>query len=348
MVEMKDTLVQRFPQPAKISTESNCNLTLGRSDLSADQHSKSARFERKDSKRPLLLGNHTRSSQCNPSVRITSDGAKGSGKMNKSAYIWLGFCLVLASTGAVAQTVTGSGTSGTVPVFTGASTVGNSPISASGSSVGIGTTSPVGKVDVRMDSNPNTAIVIRNTTDQNPRLIFYRPSGIGSTSYPFYLEATGGGLFSIMSGPYAAIGSESVTPIVTFTSNGNMGVGMTPTVPFEVNGVVKFDSSLQMSSSGIYFSGSSTPQTTPWTGVLCGGDYAEAVEAAGSKKAYEPGDVLVITDGTDGDVMKSGEPYATTVAGIFATKPGVIGRREALPKDGEEVPMAMVGIAQQK
>ena len=36
------------------------------------------------------------------------------------------------------------------------------------------------------------------------------------------------------------------------------------------------------------------------------------------------------------------------VAGIYATKPGVIGRRESLVKSTEELPMAMVGIVPTK
>jgi hypothetical protein len=36
------------------------------------------------------------------------------------------------------------------------------------------------------------------------------------------------------------------------------------------------------------------------------------------------------------------------VAGIFATKPGVVGRRESLVKDSAEIPMAMVGIVPTK
>ena len=48
-----------------------------------------------------------------------------------------------------------------------------------------------------------------------------------------------------------------------------------------------------------------------------------AVEALG----IEPGDVLVLTDDAKGDVRKSAEPYSTMVAGIYATKPGVIGQR---------------------
>jgi len=36
------------------------------------------------------------------------------------------------------------------------------------------------------------------------------------------------------------------------------------------------------------------------------------------------------------------------VAGIYATKPGVIGRRQSLLKEAEEIPMAMIGIVPTK
>jgi hypothetical protein len=122
----------------------------------------------------------------------------------------------------------------------------------------------------------------------------------------------------------------------------NVGIGTTaPAYKLDVAGQIR------SSSGGVVFPDGST-QTTAWTGVLCGGDYAEAVNAKGSRKSYEPGDVLVIGDGAEGEVQKSAEPYSTMVAGIFATKPGVIGRRQSLLKDGEEIPMAMVGIVPTK
>ena len=58
---------------------------------------------------------------------------------------------------------------------------------------GAGTvTTPAGKLDVRSDSTwSNSAIVARGTTNQNPVLAFYRPSGSAATSYPWWLEANG-------------------------------------------------------------------------------------------------------------------------------------------------------------
>lgn len=132
---------------------------------------------------------------------------------------------------------------------------------------------------------------------------------------------------------------------------GNVGIGnglTAPGKPLDVLGTIRTSANAATHDTGgiIYPDGSQ--QTTAWTGVLCGGDYAEAVDPEGGLKAYGPGDVLVISDDTSADVLKSSQPYSTNVAGIFATKPGVIGRREALPKDAENLPMAMVGIVPTK
>lgn len=99
--------------------------------------------------------------------------------------------------------------------------------------------------------------------------------------------------------------------------------------------------------SGITFSSGGGTQTAAWTSVLCGSDYAEAVDAE-SGKHYEHGDVLVLSSGDDGEVEKSAEPYSALVAGIYATKPRAIGRRQNLSASADELPMAMVGIVPTK
>lgn len=130
-----------------------------------------------------------------------------------------------------------------------------------------------------------------------------------------------------------------------YFSGGSVGIGTTtPGSALEVNGSVKLTSG--SGASITYQDG--TSQNTAWTGVLCGGDYAEAMNAAGGKSKYQPGDVLVLADGNADDVQKSAESYSTMVAGIYATKPGVIGRREALAKSTTDIPMAMVGVVPTK
>jgi hypothetical protein len=129
--------------------------------------------------------------------------------------------------------------------------------------------------------------------------------------------------------------------LMILTSAGNVGIGTTsPGAMLEVNGSVKLTAN---SGASITFQDGST-QSTAYTGVTCGGDYADSVDVAGDRKRYEPGDVLVLTADGNGDVARSAEPYSTMVAGIYSTRPGTVGRRQLTAKRDSEIPMAMVGI----
>lgn len=74
------------------------------------------------------------------------------------------------------------------------------------------------------------------------------------------------------------------------------------------------------------------------------------MDVGGDKKNYEAGDVLVVGSDDGSDVVKSSTPYSTFVAGVYSTKPGVVGRRQTIDTkaDSAEVPMAMVGIVPTK
>uniref|UniRef100_A0A372IJD4 Uncharacterized protein n=1 Tax=Paracidobacterium acidisoli TaxID=2303751 RepID=A0A372IJD4_9BACT len=120
-----------------------------------------------------------------------------------------------------------------------------------------------------------------------------------------------------------------------------MGIGTTnPGAPLEVDGNVKLTAN---SGASITFQDGTT-QSTAYTGVTCGGDYAESVDVSGDRKHYGPGDVLVIDPGHPGKFLKSAEPYSTSVTGVYSTRPGTVGRRQTGPKNPDEVPMAMIGI----
>ena len=126
---------------------------------------------------------------------------------------------------------------------------------------------------------------------------------------------------------------------------GNVGIGITnPGAKLEVNGNVKLTAN---SGASITFADGST-QSTAYTGVICGGDYAESVDVAGARTSYEPGDVLVLDMENPGKVLKSIEAYSTSVSGIYSTKPGTVGRRQTTAKSPDEVPMAMMGIVPTK
>jgi hypothetical protein len=91
-------------------------------------------------------------------------------------------------------------------------------------------------------------------------------------------------------------------------------------------------------------------QSVAWNGTTLGGDYAESVDVSGNRNSFEPGDVLVIDPGTDGKVLKASEAYSTSVAGIYSSKPGLVGRRQIsdAKTSKTEVPMAMMGIVPTK
>ncbi len=83
-------------------------------------------------------------------------------------------------------------------------------------------------------------------------------------------------------------------------------------------------------SGDIYASGSLHPN---------GADFAEMLPA---KEGLEPGDVLVI--GEDGHLERSTQPHQESLAGIYATKPGLIGGAEDGADLTGKIPMAVVGV----
>jgi hypothetical protein len=77
-----------------------------------------------------------------------------------------------------------------------------------------------------------------------------------------------------------------------------------------------------------------------------GADVAEYFEVEGSKKSYEAGDVLVISQNSDRKVEKSSAPYSTLVSGVYATKPGIMltERNAEADKLDDMVPMGVIGV----
>ncbi|AKK72637.1 hypothetical protein OK18_08390 [Chryseobacterium gallinarum] len=76
-----------------------------------------------------------------------------------------------------------------------------------------------------------------------------------------------------------------------------------------------------------------------------GADIAEAFDVKGPVSAYEAGDILVISTSTDRTVEKSSKPYSNLVAGVYATKPGVLLTEEHIDADlSGKVPMGVIGV----
>lgn len=284
---------------------------------------------------------------------------------------FLSLALAMSAISAAAQ-VTGSGSSGNVPQFTGTSSIGDSPIAVSGSNVGIGTTSPASKLDVEGGSitvgggsvSVNGLPTLSTTGAFSGGSIDGHWMGIypslGGSNWNSIVQA--GDQAFIYSG--AGIGTGAFVLAswangysgLRIDSSGNVGIGTPfPGAKLEVSGSIKLSANSANSgnsdnsgASVTYADG--TVQSTAWTGVLSGGDYAESVNISGNREAYEPGDVLVIDPSAAGRFLKSSTPYATTVTGIYSTKPGVVGRRQHTAQEHmkEEVPMAMTGIVPTK
>jgi hypothetical protein len=77
-----------------------------------------------------------------------------------------------------------------------------------------------------------------------------------------------------------------------------------------------------------------------------GADFAESMQVAGSRDKYSPGDLLAIDATANQTLALAQKPYSTLVAGIYSTKPGVLGSTHAAEdqRSAAEVPLAVVGI----
>lgn len=76
-----------------------------------------------------------------------------------------------------------------------------------------------------------------------------------------------------------------------------------------------------------------------------GADVAEAFAVEGHRRDYGPGDVLVISARSDRTVERSSAPYSTLVAGVYATKPGVLLTERHVDASLDDlVPMGVVGV----
>jgi hypothetical protein len=77
-----------------------------------------------------------------------------------------------------------------------------------------------------------------------------------------------------------------------------------------------------------------------------GADFAESVEVEGDSATYSPGDLMVVDPSSDRQFKQVSEPYSTLVAGIYATKPGILATPHTMddPRLATEIPLAMVGI----
>jgi hypothetical protein len=80
-----------------------------------------------------------------------------------------------------------------------------------------------------------------------------------------------------------------------------------------------------------------------------GADVAEWFAVEGNAADYGPGDLLAISVDVDRTVTLSSEPYCTLVAGVHATRPGILLTERHVDADHSDmVPMGVVGVVPTK
>ncbi len=272
----------------------------------------------------------------------------------------------LAALGARAQTVTGSGTTNTIPKFTGSSTIGDSNIFQSPSgNIGIGTTTPSDKFMVfnTDDANANgiqPVAIYGTATSSRPFSSGIRGDvnsgaavGVVAVNYNYDNSSGGGGVTALI------FGTTGFTTAIRGSANGTTG-----------NSVAVFGEQFSpYGQAGLFINRNGGDILHGRIGAVgqdktvfrvddrgrvfadggfrpLGADFAESVAVKGSADRYAPGDLLVIDPSGERRLSLSRAPYSTLVAGIYSTQPGVVASThrvdEALPNN--EIPVAVVGI----
>jgi hypothetical protein len=147
----------------------------------------------------------------------------------------------------------------------------------------------------------------------------------GTGGYAGYFDHTGTGGYGI--GVYMS--NEGLGTVMVADQEGTSG----DIAVFQQGG----NNKARISRTGEgYFDGGTTNS---------GADLAEAFDVEGPVSGYEPGDVLLISTKADRTVVKSDEAYSSLVAGVYATKPGVLLTEESINGSlAGKVPMGVVGV----
>jgi hypothetical protein len=260
------------------------------------------------------------------------------------------------SSGIVWSQVNGSGTTNSIPRWTNSNTLGNTELSYNPSSgrFAINSSGSVAKFSMR--TGLNFALWVQGTASGAHVIIgestsntlggtgvegsAHGPSGVGvhgigghegvlaegsGDSAAIGLHAKGNG-FGLFSETYLGV-TGAIAGVFSNPTGGDILLG---TSGYSMDHKFRVDGTGDVYANAYH------------TG---GADFAEGVSARRAERAYEPGDVLVIDESADRKVYLSQTPYATSVAGIYSTKPGIVAGPSLRMSDGlGQLPLAVIGI----
>jgi len=265
-----------------------------------------------------VMGTSTSTSGTPAGVKGTTAAVSGYGVQGENT----------ASTGAgigvygTTQSSAGAGVSGFASASGGnATAVGVDGTSAAGLGFGVrGTCTGQSGAGVSGQSSASGGIgVYANSSSANGTGVLAISGGTG-------LQVNGGTTGASISAAAAGV-------IVTTTAAANSSNAI---AVFQQNGTNK--ARIDTNGKGYFNGGTATS----------GADFAESVVTARPAKEYEPGDVMIIDVKGERRFALSSSPNSKLVAGVYATKPGVLARNGDV--DGSvnftdtEIPMAIVGI----
>lgn len=233
--------------------------------------------------------------------------------------------------------VTGSGTKNNIPLWTGTTSIGNSIIKQKNGDIAIGTNTPNAKLHVQVTTGTPIAGYTGGGTQGTDFAagVFGKNTGTSGTGVYGLALATTGQATAIYSETESTDGNASL-----FNNNGVDSFGNPCSLLSTCNVIVG------QANAGTVFRVGGDGHVHATSYDVGGADFAESMIAAGGRSQYQPGDLMAIDRNGNRSLTLTSEPYSTSVAGIYSTKPGVLASPYAIddPRVKSEVPLAVVGI----